>query len=161
MRAIEPKTLEWAPSAPVQNVARAHSSASPDAVFAVIADQEAWPAWFPRLKSVTVSPGPLGVGSRRTVRLPGLAVDEVVIGWEPGRLFAFTGVAVRPYVFSELVEQCVLDPTDDGGTDIAWVQSLTPGNAVFRAVFRFGRRGVLKALEQGMTNLARRAESPR
>lgn len=159
MRAIEPKTLEWAPSAPVQNVGRAHSTASPDAVFAVLADQAAWPAWFPRIEEVTVGPGPVGVGTRRTVRLRGLAVDEELIAWDPGRLFAFTGIAVRPHAFSALVEQCVLEPTPDGGTDITWVQSIAPGNAVFRAVFTLGRRTIVKSLDQAMANLARRAEA--
>jgi len=158
MTAIEPKTLDWAPSAPVQNKGRAHSSAAPDAVFAVLADQKAWPAWFPRIRKVTVAPGPVGVGARRTVSLRGLTVDEEFIGWEPGRLFAFTGLNVRPHAFSALVEQCVLEPTADGGTDITWVQSLTPGNALFRAVFTVGRSTVVKSLDKAMANLARRAE---
>lgn len=158
MHAIEPKTLEWAPSALVQNRGRARSSASPDAVWAVLAEQERWPEWFPRIKRVVVAPGPVGVGGRRTVSLSGLSVEEQFIGWEPGRLFAFTGVAVKPHAFSELVEQCVLEKTADGGTDITWVQSLTPGSALFRAVFLLGRGAVVKSLNTAMANLARRAE---
>lgn len=159
MRAIEPKTLAWAPSAPIQNEGRARSTATPDAVFAVLAGQEAWPEWFPRIEKVTVAPGPVGVGARRTVSLRGLTVDEELIAWDPGRLFAFTGIAVRPHAFSALVEQCVLEPTPDGGTDITWVQSITPGNAVFRAMFTLGRRMIVKSLDQAMANLAHRAEA--
>lgn len=158
MRAIEPKSLEWAASAPVQIQGRARSSAGPDAVFAVLADQEAWPVWFPRITKVVLAPGPVGVGSRRTVSLRGLTVEEEFIGWEPGRLFAFTAVGVRPNAFSALVEQCVLEPTADGGTDITWLQSLTPGNAVFRVVFTRGRGAITKTLDKAMANLARRAE---
>lgn len=161
MTAIEPRTLAWAPSALVQNKGRAHSSAAPDAVFAVLADQEAWPEWFPTLIKVTVEPGPVGVGTRRTVKLPGLTVDEEFLAWEPGRLFAFTGVGVRPHAFSALVEQCVLEPTADGGTDITWVQSLTPANALFRVVLKLARRIVVRSLDKAMANLARRAESQR
>lgn len=158
MTAIEPKTLDWAPAAPVQNKGRAHSSASPDGVWAVLTDQEAWPAWFPRIVKVTVGPGPVGVGASRTVTLRGLTVDEQFIAWEPGRLFAFTGVAARPHAFAALVEQCVLEPTADGGTDITWVQSLTPGNVIFRVLFAISRGSIVKSLDQAMANLARRAE---
>jgi hypothetical protein len=158
MTAIEPRTLAWAPSAPIQNEGRAHSTAAPDAVFAVLADQEAWPEWFPRIEKVTVGPGPVGVGSQRTVTLRGLAVDEVLIAWEPGRLFAFTGVDVRPRAFAALVEQCLLEPTADGGTDITWVQSVTPGNVLYRILFKVSRRTIVKSLDQAMANLARRAE---
>ena len=159
MRSIEPQTLEWAPSAPVQNRARARSTASPDAVWSVLADQEAWPSWFPRITKVAVAPGPVGVGAQRTVTLRGLTVEERFIGWEPGRLFAFTGVAVRPNAFSALVEQCVLEPTPTGGTDITWVQSLSPGSTVFRAVFLLGRGAIVKSLSTAMANLASRAEA--
>ena len=161
MIAIEPRTLEWAPSAPVQNRGRAHSSASPDAVFAVLADQAAWPTWFPRIRKVAVESEPVGVGSRRTVTLPGLTVDEELVAYEPGRLFAFTGVAVKPRAFSALVEQCVLEPTADGGTDVTWVQSLTPGNAAWGVLLKLSRPMIIRSLDKAMANLARRAEGSR
>jgi uncharacterized protein YndB with AHSA1/START domain len=159
MTAIEPRTLAWAPSAPVQNKGRARSSASPEAVFAVLADQAAWPTWFPTIKKVTVDPGAIGVGSHRTVKLPGLTVNEEFLAYDPGRLFAFTGIGVKPRAFSALVEQCVLEPTADGGTDVTWVQSLTPGNAVFGFIMKLARPMIVRSLDKAMTNLARRAES--
>jgi ribosome-associated toxin RatA of RatAB toxin-antitoxin module len=159
MGAITKQTLAWAETAPVQNEGTARCSASPEAVWAVLTDQERWPEWFTTLKKVTVTSPTMGVGGTRTVSLPGLSVDEELIAWEPGRLFAFTGVSCKPGMFRELVEQCVIEPSDDGGCQITWKQSLTPGNAVYGAVLKAGRKTLLKSLDAGMTNLARRAEA--
>jgi len=159
MAAIAKQTLAWAETAPVQNEGTARCSASPEAVWAVLEDQERWPEWFTTLKSVTVTSPTMGVGGTRTVSLPGMTVDEEFIAWEPGRLFAFTGVASKPGMFKELVEQCVIEPLDDGGCQVTWKQSLTPGNRAYAATLRAGRRTLLKSLTAGMTNLARRAEA--
>lgn len=159
MGAITKQTLAWAESAPVQNEATARCSASPEAVWAVLTDQERWPEWFTNLKSVTVTSPTMGVGGTRTVTLTGLRVDEEFIAWEPGRLFAFTGVACKPAMFSELVEQCVIEPRDDGGCQVTWKQGLRPANAVYAAALKAGRKALLKTLNAGMENLARRAEA--
>jgi uncharacterized protein YndB with AHSA1/START domain len=159
MGAIKKQTLAWAETAPVINEGTARCSASPDAVWAVLTDQERWPEWFTTLKSVTVTSAEMGVGGTRTVSLPGMTVDEEFIAWEPGRLFAFTGVASKPGMFDELVEQCIIEPLDDGGCQVTWKQSLTPGNAVYGLLLKAGRKTLLKSLTAGMTNLARRAEA--
>jgi len=159
MSTLVKQTLAWAESAPVQNLATARCSASPEAVWEVLIDQERWPEWFTTLKSVTVTSPTMGVGGTRTVKLNGLTVDEELIAWEPGRLFAFTGVAAKPGAFKELVEQCVIEPLDDGGCTVTWKQSLTPGNALFGAVLKAGRGTLIKSLTTTMEALARRAEA--
>jgi carbon monoxide dehydrogenase subunit G len=159
MGAITKQTLAWAETAPVQNEGTARCTASPDAVWAVLIDQERWPEWFTTLKSVTVTSPTMGVGGTRTVSLTGMTVDEELIAWEPGHLFAFTGVSCKPGMFKELVEQCVIEPIDGGGCQVTWKQSLTPGNAVYGAMLKAGRTALLKSLTNGMTNLARQAEA--
>jgi hypothetical protein len=159
MAEITKQTLAWAETAPVRNEATARCSASSDAVWAVLVDQERWPEWFTTLKMVKVTSAEMGVGGTRTVSLPGLSVDEELIAWEPGRLFAFTGVSCKPGMFKELVEQCVIEPLGDGGCQVTWKQSITPGNAVYGALLKAGRKPLHKSLTAGMTSLARRAEA--
>jgi uncharacterized protein YndB with AHSA1/START domain len=152
------RPLEWAATAPVQIEGRARSAASPDAVFAVLADHEAWPQWFGGLKEVTVTGAAEGVGARRQVRIPMSTVDEVFIAWEPGRLFAFTGTEARPGFCRSLVEHCTLEPTSDGGTDITWTMCVEPASGPAGWIFRRSRSTVRKRLEAAMASLARRAE---
>ena len=52
MADLVPRSLDWIDEAPIHIEARATSTAAPDAVFAVLADHERWPEWFPNVRSV-------------------------------------------------------------------------------------------------------------
>jgi uncharacterized protein YndB with AHSA1/START domain len=80
------RTIEWIDDAPIKIEATAESAASPSDVFAVLADHERWPEWFPTVKDVTVIGAAEGVGARRRVKIPGATVDEEFIVWGPGDL---------------------------------------------------------------------------
>lgn len=158
MGALQTRSLDWTSSAPLRVEARGTSSASPEAVFAVLADHERWPEWFPGVKRVTVLGPAEGVGARRRVAIPGATVDEEFIAWEPGRRWAFTATAARPGLFRSLVEDCRLEPTDGGGTAITYTMSFDPApvaGVLLRAMAGRMRANNTKAL----ANLARRAES--
>ena len=126
MSQLVPRTLDWIDRAPVRIEARAESTASPAEVFAVLADHERWPEWFPSVKKVTVIGAASGVGARRRVAIPGATVDEEFIVWEPGVRWTFTGIAARPKFTRSLVEDCRLEDRGSAGTSITYTMYLDP-----------------------------------
>lgn len=162
MTTLVPRTIEWIDSAPVHIAASARSTASADAVFAVLADHQRWPEWFTSVKSVEVIGAASGVGARRRVKVPGLTVDEEFIVWEPGARWSFTGLEARPGITRSLVEDCRLTPVsgDGGGTDITYTMYLDPPawmRPLLAVLAPQLRRNNTKAIE----NLARRAAASR
>jgi carbon monoxide dehydrogenase subunit G len=135
------------------------STASPDEVFAILADHERWTEWFPSVKQVTVLGPAAGVGARRRVAVPGATVDEEFIVWEPGARWSFTGIAARPRFTKSLVEDCRLEAVD-GGTAISYTMYLDPPT-LLRPLVQLMAKGIRKNLEKAMTNLAARAEAQR
>lgn len=64
-------------------------NATPEQVWAVIADQEGMPRWFKGAKKVTVE-GPARAGVGRKVFVGGpVVLDEVISHWEPNKLFGY------------------------------------------------------------------------
>jgi hypothetical protein len=95
MGTVSQKHLDWIERAPVSFSGSATTTASPQAVFAILADHERWPEWFPVLKKEEVlGPRREGVGTRRVATIPGGKVEELIIAWDPGQRFAFTATAV-------------------------------------------------------------------
>jgi uncharacterized protein YndB with AHSA1/START domain len=157
MAPLVPQTIEWIDIAPIRIEARAQSSAPPADVFAVLADHERWPEWFPRLREVTVLGPAAGVGARRRVALPGATVDEEFIVWEPGVRWAFTGIAARPRFTKSLIEDCRLDELPSGGTAISYTMYLDPP-AVMRPMVKAVGGRIRANNSRALVNLARRAE---
>jgi uncharacterized protein YndB with AHSA1/START domain len=64
---------------------------TPEQLFEVLADADAWPRWAKVITRVTwTSPEPRGVGTTRTVdMLGGLVGDEEFLVWEPPTQLAF------------------------------------------------------------------------
>lgn len=156
MAALTPRTIDWIDRAPVKIEARAESTASPDAVFAVLADHERWPEWFPSVKTVTVIGEAAGVGARRRVGIPGATVDEEFIIWEPGERWTFTGTAAKPGVLRSLVEDCRLEPLPSGGTRITYTMYLDPPKALV-PVMKLAARQIRRNNTKSMESLAARA----
>ena len=158
MAALLPQPIEWIDLAPVCIEARAESAASPEAVFAVLADHERWPEWFPAVRKVSVLGAASGVGARRRVVVPGLAVDEEFIVWDPGVRWAFTGYAARPRFTRSLVEDCRLSRLPTGGTAMTYSMYLDPHPSL-RVLVAAARHQVSRNIGRALTNLSRRAES--
>ncbi len=155
MRATERRPIDWAERAPLVVQATATSAAPPDAVFAVLADHERWPEWFPNVRKVVVTGAASGVGATRRVHIPGAAVDEVFIAWEPGVRWAFTGTAAKPGFLTSIVEDCRLEPVE-GGTAISYTMYLEPSPR-FRPLVKLMSRFVRAGIQKGVDRLAERA----
>lgn len=156
MADLVPRTLDWIDAAPVSISAQAESRASPDAVFAVLADHERWTEWFPKVRRVEVLGPAAGVGARRRVTIPGSTIDEEFIVWEPGVRWSFTGIAASPRVTRSLVEDCQLAPLPTGGTSITYAMHLDPP-PLLRPLVKLSVRRIERNNNKALANLAARA----
>lgn len=111
-RKVDDAFLDKAPELIVNSVDLSRSAA---AVFAILADAEAWPRWFESMRRVEwTSPPPLGPGATRTVYLNSVTADEYFYAWEPDRRFAFCFTAVsRPFA-AAFAEDYSLEPLAEG-----------------------------------------------
>lgn len=156
MTPITPRPLEWVDHAPVLATATRAIPASPDAVWAVLADHERWPEWFSGLKAVeTTANGGQGVGGGRRVHLGPIAVDEEFLAWEPGRRFAFTVTHSSGKGVKSLVEDIRITPSGDDGCSITYTMALDVAAA--RVVGPVLRRALTKNLTKALGALAERA----
>jgi uncharacterized protein YndB with AHSA1/START domain len=133
-----------------------HVAAPAPRVFAVVADHERMPEWFPAREVVRRRPGaahPDGVGALRVVRGAGLAVEEAVTAFEPGRRLAWVLVAGAP-LRSARSEVELRDEGD--GTRVRWsvdFEAPLPGTAWL------ARRALSATLVRALEGLARRCEA--
>ncbi len=128
---------------------------TPEQLFEVLADAEAWPRWAKVITKVTwTSPEPRGVGTTRTVDMRGGIVgNEEFLSWEP-----FTRMAFR---FNECSTQAVAAFAEDyrvevipGGCRLTWTMAQKPAGPPRLAMFLV--RPLLNlALRRFLTNLRR------
>jgi hypothetical protein len=157
MKTLEQKDLDWIERAPVSYSGSVTTTASPQAVFAVLADHERWPDWFPLLKKEEVlGPRREGVGIRRVATFPGGKVEELIIAWDPGQRFAFTATAVSPGIVCALLDDCRIEPAH-GSIRVTYTTYLEPVS-VFRPLMGLMKGPMGKQLDKGMRALAARAE---
>jgi len=157
VKTLVERDLEWASRAPLAVTGGATSTASPEQVFAVLADHERWPEWFPGVKRVEVLGPAEGVGARRRVSIPGAKVEERFIAWDLGQRWSFTGTAAQPGFVRSLVEDCQLAPHGAGGTAITYTMHMDPA-PLFRPLLSLSKGRLTKNLDTAMAALARRAE---
>lgn len=157
MGAVAPKDLDWIERAPFSFSGTATTTASPETVFAVLADHERWPEWFPVIrKTVVIGPAREGVGMRRVTTLPGGKLEELFIAWDPGERLAFTITAVSPGITHALVDDCRIEPVGSG-THITYSTYLDP-LAPLLPIMRLMKGLLDNQLDKGMRALAERAE---
>ena len=157
MGTVEQKDLNWIERAPVSFSGSATTTASPEAVFAILADHERWPEWFPVLKKEEVlGPRREGVGTRRLATIPGGKVEELIIAWDPGQRFAFTATVVSPGIVRALLEDCRIERARSG-TRVTYTMYLEPVS-VFRPLMGLMKGPMGNQLDKGMRALAARAE---
>ena len=98
-----------------------------------------------------------GVGGTRTVHVPGAAVEEEFLAWEPGAQFAFTVTAIGVPVVKSLVENVEITAEGPDACTVSYTMAIDPkGGKVAAALLR---PGVGKALERGLAGLAGEAEA--
>jgi uncharacterized protein YndB with AHSA1/START domain len=154
---VEPKDLDWIEQAPFSISGSATTTASPEAVFAVLADHERWPEWFPIItKTVVVGPAREGVGMLRQTSLPGGHLDEIFIAWDPGKQLAFTCTAIKPGISHALVDNCLIERVGDR-THVTYATYLDPVATVL-PIMKLTKGLLDEQLDKGMRALVARAE---
>jgi uncharacterized protein YndB with AHSA1/START domain len=122
----------------------ATTSASPAAVWALLADASAWARWGPWSASEIEGGGRQGPGQvRLLVKFP-YRVRERITDWVPGERLGYElvdGMRVRGYRATvTLVE------TTSGGTTVRWHGAYERANPFTAVVLRLAIRGACKGL---------------
>ncbi len=130
--------LEFVDDAPYRYVADVTVRATPEQVFEVFEDAEAWTVWaLPIQKVEWTSPKPFGVGTTRTVSMAGGMVgDEVFIAWERGRHMAFRFTAASMPGVGAFAEDYHVTDLGDGTCRVHWVMAIEP-SGINAVVMRF------------------------
>ena len=137
-------------------VVEAHSAASPEAVFAVLADAPTWHEWaglaVPRSSWEAGTPAG-GVGAVRRLGFGPLSSREEIVQYDPPHRLAYvlrSGEGLHHYRAS-----VDLQAQPDGGTHIVWSGTVDPSVPGLAAPLIM----IFKGLVAGFaTRLARRAE---
>jgi hypothetical protein len=125
--ACRPVGLDFIESAPLRFIYTVDIDASPEGVFKVLADVDAWPRFLKdTLKAQWTSPEPHGVGSTRELILKGLTVQEHFIAWEPGKRFTFYIAEMTAPLARALCEDYHLEHSDSGKTRFTYIVACEP-----------------------------------
>ena len=117
----ERSTLDWTSDAPESFHNEAILEATPDEVFALLADTDSWARWFPEFEGAYwLTDGEPGVGARRVAELDIMDVREEFLAWEPGERFAFTVTGMTLPLATRLVEDYRMAPHGDGQCEFTW-----------------------------------------
>jgi uncharacterized protein YndB with AHSA1/START domain len=131
--------LEFIDQAPHRAVAETTIRATPEQIFEVFEDAEAWTVWVPLIQKVEwTSPRPFGVGTTRTVTMKGgLVGKELFLAWERGKRMAFRFTEASMSGVGAFAEDYRLTDLGDGRCHVHWVMALEPTgpNAIVMRLF--------------------------
>ncbi len=161
MKPIQPQPAEWIDTAPIHVSVAKDMAATPEEVFAVLADHESWPTWFEGLKSVEVTGKAAGVGAERMVDVPQMGmVEEEFNVWEPNQRFGFTVVAMARPSLNTLNELITLEPSTYG-TLVTYQQGFDPKKVAAPAIKIAAKRRIPGVLLAALAGLEREAVARR
>ncbi len=147
----------WIENAPEKCSANRLIAASPGEIWAVLADHEKWPEWFDAINEVTVTGEAEGVGAERSVRLPGLVVDEEIVAWDVGERFAYRATGFSRGAFESLNGRVTIEDLGDGRSRVSYNQGFAPVWWA-RLPFKLARGKLERDLGEALDRLAARVE---
>ncbi len=134
MRATRLVEVAHIPAAPARFTNSVDLAITPEQLFEVLADAEAWPHWATAITGVTwTSPGAaegdIAVGATRTVEMQGGIVgEEVFLDWDPPRTMAFCFTRTNAPGMAAFGEHYLVVPTPEG-CRLTWTLSMWPTGA--------------------------------
>ncbi|BBZ51245.1 SRPBCC family protein [Mycobacterium heidelbergense] len=116
MYPCDPVDLDFLRTAPHRFSNSVDLAVTPEELFEVLADAEAWPQWATVITKVTwTSPEPRGVGATRVVDMRGGIVgDEEFLAWEPNSHMAFRFNESSTSALAAFAEDYRIEPTAHG-----------------------------------------------
>lgn len=126
----------------------ARIEAPPELVWRITVDLERWPTWTPTVTGVErADVGPLGVGSRATVRQPAQPTSEwVVTRFEPERRFAWETRRAG----LRMVGEHELIPDGDATLNVLRVRATGPLSILLRPLLGIAFRRALAQENDGL-----------
>jgi hypothetical protein len=100
----------WIPSAPVVLTDSFTLHATPQLVFARLADISSWSDWYGGMKKVRIDGASSGPGALRTVWVGTTRVQERFLEWVPGERLTFAIVASNTPGLASMVEDWAVEP---------------------------------------------------
>ena len=122
----------------------AKSTGSPDAVWALLADGEAWTRWGSWSENQIEGGGEQGPGKVRVIVRKPYRVRERITEWEPGRRFGYEmldGMKVQGYR-----SEITLEPEPEGGTRVRWRSTYDKASPLTAVLLRLAIRDSVKRL---------------
>jgi len=112
---------------------------TPEQLWQVLEDEEAWPQWSYVTRMSWTGPRPRGIGSTRAIetRSGGHVVDEV-IAWHPQSHLAFRVISSSADTEGASVEEFRIEPTAQG-CRVTWTLAHDPKNPPLLARLVAGR----------------------
>lgn len=145
--------IEFVDAAPQRWDFGAEVAASPEAVFGAIAERADWP-WFPGLTGERYDGAPpYGVGTRRHIRMSGVAYHETILAWEAPNRWAFRVDECSVPMARALVEEWTFTPSNTG-TTVRWRFAIDP-SPVFGAMKAVAPSVMRPLFRRAMRNLER------
>ncbi|PWN04065.1 SRPBCC family protein [Nocardioides silvaticus] len=125
MHPCEPVGVDFVDTARFRYANSVDLAITPEQLFEVLEDADAWPHWAKVITKVTwTSAPPRGVGTTRTVHmLGGLVGDEEFLLWEPPTRMAFRFNAASERTIRAFAERYDVIRTD-GGCRLTWTLAL-------------------------------------
>ncbi len=139
--------------------AEASSTASADAVFAILIDTERWPTWAPFDEAVLAKPGVSdreGVGAERSFRKGRTHSYEQVVAYEAPTHFAY--VLVRGMPLRSYRADVRIAPTDTGCT-ITWHSEFQTSFPTIGTIYRMALQRFIADLAARLARTAERSPS--
>ncbi len=155
---LRAEELDFVDRAPVVVEETLDVAAPMERVWAAIVDTAAWEQWFAGMKSCRYSsPSPIGPGSKRSVRVAALRVEETMLAVDPPTRYAFRIDTANVPLFAALVEVIDLEPVGEG-TRVRYRQAfeISRGATPFRRVWT---PQVAGGLRRGLAGLGPHATS--
>ena len=148
--------LDFVDTAPFRFVSTVDLAITPEQLFEVLADAEAWPHWATAITKVTwTSPEPRGVGTTRTVDMRGgITGDEEFLAWEPFSHMAFRFNESTTGAITAFAEDYRVVPTA-AGCHLTWVMAMKPNGLAGRLGMTLGKPVMGWVFQRFLYNLRR------
>ncbi|MFF4231782.1 SRPBCC family protein [Streptomyces sp. NPDC001820] len=151
-RRLRPVELDFVESAPLRLVFSAEVSASPQAVYAALAEDVAgWTSWFSAVSSARPTHG----GAGREIRLRGgVLFRETILATDPGERYAYRVDETNAPGLRALLEEWRITPAANDAR-VRWTFA-ADAPAPMLAALKLSRAGLATSFRGAVRNLDRR-----